>query len=213
MALLNYRRGTRTPYRRIDGSRAARGLAILLCVMSLPLLQVRICHAGADAPSEYEVKAAFLYKFISFVEWPDESFPEDETPIQIGILGDDPFGAILDRMVKDKSINHRRLRVKRSNDPSELTDCHIVFIAKSDADNIKTLAPNFHNRHVLTVGDSPGFAERGGIINLIEQDGKVRFEINPEAAKRAHLHISSQLLALAKVVETKRDEDREKKPA
>jgi hypothetical protein len=183
-----------------------RCMVTLLCLSALTSWEAPVCDAGAQQPTEYEIKVAFIYKFISFVEWPSASFPEEETPIRIGVLGDDPFGTALDKLVKEKSVRQRKLEAKRSKDPSDLVECHIVFVAKSHAGNIKSLSGQFHEKHILTIGDSPGFAENGGIINLIEREGKIRFEISTKAAKAAEIRISSQLLDLAKVVESTQEE-------
>jgi hypothetical protein len=183
-----------------------RCMVTLLCLATVMSRGAPLCEAGAKQPSEYEIKAAFIYKFISFVEWPSASFPKEDTPIRIGILGDDPFGTALDKLVNEKSVRQRKLEAKRSKDPSDLAECHIVFVAKSHAGDIKSLSGQFHEKHILTIGDSPGFAENGGIINLIEQEGKIRFEISTKAAKAAEIRISSQLLDLAKVVESTQEE-------
>lgn len=174
-----------------------------------------VSGAADEAPTEYEVKAAFIFKFISFVEWPEESFPEDDTPIRIGILGEDPFGAALDRTIEGKSVRGRTLEAKRSNDVEDLTACHIVFIAQPVPAGISTLTTRLHERHILTIGDTADFAKRGGIINFIEREGKIRFEINAKSAQQAQVRISSQLMSLANVVESREDgeEDREKAPA
>lgn len=171
--------------------------------------------ASDESPTEYEVKAALLFKFVSFVEWPSESFPEVDTPIRIGILGEDPFGEILDRTIKGKTIRNRTVEAKRATSLEELTSCHIVFIAQSDTSNTAAITATLHKHHILTVGDSPGFAIKGGVINLIEQDGKIGFEINAKSAQQAHIHISSQLMSLANVVEPEEKEEqvRDQAPA
>ena len=177
----------------------------------LPVAVLFVLLSGeADGPQrEYELKAAFLYKFAGFVEWPAESFPETDTPIRIGILGDDPFKTALDDMVRTKTVRERRLEVLRSGGAEELKQCHIVFVTASKAGEIGTLSDMFNKAHILTVGDTKGFAEGGGTINLVKEQDKIRFEINTESAQSAGLKISSQLLGLARIVKTKPKETAE----
>jgi hypothetical protein len=120
----------------------------------------------------------------------------------IGILGDDPFGATLDRIVADKKINGRGFAVKRlkwSKDLKDLRVCNILFVSSSEKEHIDSVVDSVKWLPILTIGDAPGFAKRGGIINFTLEENKVRFEVNVEAAKNAVLTISSRLLALAKI--------------
>jgi len=119
-------------------------------------------------------------------------------------LGNDPFGATLDRIVADKKISGRVISVKRvkwSKDFKELKDCNILFISSSEKEHIDSVVEAMKGLPILTIGDAPGFAKRGGIINFTLEDNKVRFEVNVEAAKHADLTISSRLLTLAKIVQ------------
>jgi hypothetical protein len=157
-----------------------------------------------DAPrTEYEVKAEFLPLFAQFVKWPAESFPDTNAPLVVGVLGDDPFGEALDRAVgKQKTAGGRKLVVKRMRDVADVTTCHVLFISRSEKDNIEPVlgALAQAGRAVLTVADTEGFAHRGGIINFVLQGRKVRFEINREAASRRGLSISWELLNLTNAV-------------
>ncbi len=179
-----------------------RGAAVcalsILCVLGTSQHRVR-----AGAYSEKEVKAAFLYKFTGFVEWPPASFPSEDTPFLIGVLGEDPFGTILDDIVRSKKAKNRDLQVKRSNDAADLKNCHIVFICSSEKQRLKALFNEFKGTGILTVGDTDNFAELGGIINLVPVDSRIGLEVNVDAAKDAGLKISSQLLNLAKVIQGK----------
>ena len=164
-------------------------------------------HAeGLDSSdsSEYLIKAGFIYNFAKLVEWPATAFAQPDSPIVIGILGDDPFGATLDRIVADKKINGRGFAVKRlkwGRDLKELKDCNILFVSSSEREHLDSLVDATKWLPILTIGDAPGFARRGGIINFTLEDNKVRFEVNVEAAKHADLTISSRLLTLAKIVQ------------
>jgi hypothetical protein len=122
----------------------------------------------------------------------------------IGILGDDPFGPIMDRIVADKKINGRSIVVRRlkwTKDLKFLKDCNILFVSSSEKEHVDGVLGGMKGLPVLTIGDAPGFARRGGIMNFILEDNKVRFEVNVEAAKDADLTISSRLLALARIVQ------------
>jgi hypothetical protein len=152
----------------------------------------------APVPTEYEVKAAFLYNFARFVEWPAEaSRPE---PFVIAVLGRDPFGSVLDETVAGKTVGGRPIQVRRATRVDEVRDAQIVFVSASEAPNVPTILKALEKPGVLTVGDLDGFAERGGAINFTVQSRRVRFEINPGSAEQAHLKMSSQLLKLATLV-------------
>jgi hypothetical protein len=161
------------------------------------------------AASEYEVKAAFLYNFIKFVEWPQKAFADKNAPYVIGILGNsDPFFDdkalinYLDQSVNGKSINERGLMVRRAERLLGLKDCHLIFVSKSERNRVRDILNGLRGSHVLTVSEVDGFCEQGGMINFTKQGDKVRFEINPAAAEAAGLKISSKLLNVAKIVST-----------
>ncbi len=163
--------------------------AILACL----LLLVPSGNA-AEGPSEYAVKAAFLYNFAKFVEWPAGTFAGAADPIALCVLGENPFGTLLEDAVRDKTVNGRQIAVHQSKTLSAAARCHIVFLASGSLDeNLGALA----NRPVLTVSDVESAAERGAIIGLKLEERKVRFEVNLISAKKAHLKLSSQLLKVA----------------
>jgi hypothetical protein len=149
----------------------------------------------AQSAGEYESKAAFLYKFASFVQWPEDP----AGPLCIGVLGRDPFGAALDEAVSGKSINGRAFTVQRSRKSQDLSACQIVFIAASERKQLRLILGRLPPA-VLTVGDMPEFCESGGIVGFDLLDRRVHLRINLEAAQRAHLQFSSKLLSLAKLV-------------
>lgn len=146
---------------------------------------------------EYKVKGAVLLNFAKFVKWPAEAFASTNTPVTIGIVGENPFGDFLNQLVAGETIGSRPIVVKRLGATDDLSPCQVLFIPESTpaADVLKRAGPG-----VLTVGESDDFMEDGGTIHLLIQDNKVRFEVNMEAAERAHLTISSQLLKLAKSI-------------
>lgn len=158
-------------------------------------------RAQSRVTKEYEVKAAFLFHFTQFVDWPPDDFTNKSEPFRIGILGDNPFGHALDEIVKGEAVNGRELSVQYSKHVEDLKRCQIIFISKSEESHLSRILAGVDDG-VLTVGDFNGFARNGGIINFYLEDGKVRFEINPGAAEREQVKISSQLLRLGKIVKT-----------
>ena len=160
---------------------------------------------------EYEVKAAFMYNFLKFIDWPEDK-AKNSSEIIIGIIGQDPFGGAAD-ILKDKKVEERSVvlkridsfdKVKNSADANEQMDtlkkCYLLFICQSERKNTKDIIDLLKNNSVLTVSDTHGFLEDGGIINFVIEDNKVRFNINLTASENAGLKIRSQLLRLAKKV-------------
>ncbi len=182
-----------------------RSVAALLGVMMITLLNTQ---AQDSKPSEYEIKAAFLYNFAKFIDWPVESFKDDASSLTLGILGVDPFGPALDT-IKEKTVKGRKLVIKRSRNPEDLKGCHILFVSPLEKENLRPILNVFRESAVLTVSETERFASRGGIINFIRVDNKIHFEINPEAAQRNRLKISSQLLKLARIVTTESPKEKQ----
>lgn len=156
-------------------------------------------NGQARVLNEYEAKAAFLFNFVKFVEWPSQAFADDSSPLIIGVVGDDRSSDVIEQMINGKTANGRRLVVKRFSNSKALTYCHMVFVRSSERDRIRqTLAAA--GSGVLTVGETENFARWGGIINFTIVDGKLRLEINQTSAERAGLKISAKLLSLARVI-------------
>jgi len=160
----------------------------------------------AQPVSEYEIKAAFLHKFASFVQWPAgagahvASAHAAGNPICIGILGADQFGPALDQILRGKLVGGREFAVERFHAASQALHCEIVFIGASEQSRMRDILEVFRGKPVLTVSEVPGFCELGGFINLKVIDAAVRFEINAAAGERAGLRFSSKLLSLARIV-------------
>ncbi|MDY0039080.1 MAG: YfiR family protein [Desulforhabdus sp.] len=148
---------------------------------------------------EYVVKGAFLYNFARFVEWPQKAFANEQDPLTICILGEDPFDNALDQL-RGKTTGKHKIQVRQHAALSEIYSCNILFISKSEQDKLAEILSFSHQRRVLTVSDMENFAAQGGVIGLITVQNKIRFEVNLEAARRADLRISSQLLKLAIIV-------------
>jgi hypothetical protein len=149
---------------------------------------------------EYQVKAFFLYNFARYVEWPPESFKGRNDPIVICILGQNPFGGALEQAVAGRVVEGRPFVVRQISDVPPGSSCHILFINSSERKRFRSFAGRLKGSAVLSVGESPGFTADGGVVNFKLEDGKVRFEIDVDAAAREHLRISSKLLSLAQVV-------------
>ena len=160
---------------------------------------------GTTATGEYQVKAVFLFNFTQFVEWPADAFARVNTPLVIGVLGDDPFGAYLDETVRGETANGRPLVVARYRRVQEVGDCQVLFISRSETDRLEQILASLVGKPVLTVSDVEGFAHRGGMIDLATIAGKIQLRINLQAAKAAQLTISSKLLRPAQIVTSGED--------
>lgn len=181
------------------------GLLIgITCLLSAMALGGHAEALDSSDSSEYLIKAGFIYNFAKFVEWPSTSFAQPDSPIVIGILGTDPFGGIIDRIVGDKKIGGRGFVVKRlkwAKDFKDLKDCNILFVSSSEKEHMDDVIRMLRWLPILTIGETPGFAERGGIIRFTLEDNRVRLEANVEAARQANLTISSRLLTLARIIQ------------
>ena len=193
-----------------------RNKAYSLIVLTSVLFMAAIDLKAADdaAPSqEYQVKAAFLYNFLQFVDWPDEKLADTDESLIIGIIGKNPFGnafePIKDKKVKNKTVvikhfeSFEKLKssaVKDNQDIETLKKCHLLFICSSEQQHLKEIIDTVKDHNVLTVGEMDGFLEAGGIINWFVEDKKIRFDINATAARESKLEIRSNLLRLAKRV-------------
>jgi hypothetical protein len=169
----------------------------MLSILGLWILTGPATPALAQADDEYHVKALFLYNFAKFVDWPPDMHAG---PICVGILGDDPFGQVLDQTVKGQTVNGHGFVVKRLKRQEDGEGCQIVFVSASEKKRLRTILNGLKSCNVLTVGEVEGFAANGGVINFEIVDSKVRFEVNIDAAERAGLKLSSKLLSLAKIV-------------
>lgn len=157
-----------------------------------------ICHGLAQQqPSEYELKAAFLFNFAKFVEWPPDAFADANSPIVIGVLGKNVFGDSLKKIINDRKINNRGFQFVNVDSVRQATNCQILFINSSEKNDYARIIGSLHNASVLTVSEADGFLKAGGMINFMIEGKNIRFQISDEAAKKARLKISSKLLSLA----------------
>jgi hypothetical protein len=160
--------------------------------------------ASADGESrEYAVKAAFIYNFAQFVDWPASAFESDNSPIVIGVLGENHFDSSLEQAIQGKSVKGRTLVIKYFPHLADLEPCHILFVSDSETSHLSEVFDKVDDRPVLSIGDSPDFPWAGGTIRFFSDNNKLRFEINTESAQKARLKISSKLLSLARVFNRK----------
>ncbi len=178
--------------------RTSAGTWCLAC--GLLILGELSVPAQTTPSKEYQVKAIFLFNFAQFVEWPPAAFADDTSPIVIGVLGEDPFGAYLDETVRAEKVGKRPMQVQRYQRVDEIRTCHVLFISRSEESRLAQTLASLKDRNILVVGDSDDFIQRAGMIQLATSEGKVRLRINVNAARTANLTISSKLLRSAEVV-------------
>ena len=176
-----------------------------LSLLCAPAAIVAVCCASARGdpagPSrEYQLKAAFLYNFAQFAEWPDDAFRGPKGPIVIAVAGENPFGGALEQAVRGKQLNGREITVRYYSSAAAVEPCHVLFVSASERNNTQVALQRAGNA-CLTVGDVEGFTARGGIFRFLVEDNKVRFEVNIDAAQHSRVKISSRLLKLAKIYE------------
>ena len=157
-------------------------------------------YAQSDGAGEYRVKAAFMFHFAQFVEWPSGAFKDASNPLTYCTVGEDPFQGALEQSLNGKLIGTRRVRILHLKQVRQFQDCQVMFIGTIDKKELSAILAALRGTPILTVGDEAGFVKDGGMIGFCLEDKKIRFEINLDAASDANLHISAKLLALAKVV-------------
>jgi hypothetical protein len=198
MEILKYARRPRT----------MRQTCVTCCTVALGLIvALHICNAAGppdQAFDEYQVKAAFLYNFAKFVQWPPEVFQSSSAPLAICILGQDPFGRSLEDTVVGREIDGRSLAVRHISSVKQVAGCQVLFIGAAEYKRSPPMLADIRTPGVLTIGDSDASGADGVVINFKLDGGKVRFEINVEAAEREKLRISSRLLSLAQIVDGRR---------
>ncbi|MHC4846294.1 MAG: YfiR family protein [Planctomycetota bacterium] len=163
----------------------------------LGLLAVVLTAAVADRAEEHEIKAAFLYNFTKFVEWPEGTFADDDAPFVLAVLGDDPFGETLDEMLGGKMVGERELVIRRYPTLDDLQPCQLLFVADDFEDGLQHVLERLGSAGVLTVADFDDSVSRGVVIGFRSISRKVKFDINAIAAEARALKISSKLLTLA----------------
>lgn len=179
--------------------RTAGHLTIPIWLAACLGLAVACLGQAADEAPEYQVKAAFLLNFTKFAEWPAAAFSAPDAPIEICVLGEDPFGTALDRIVAGEVVNGRKVIARRIKQAPSPKSCQVVFAGRSEKELLKITAGM--GPGVLTVGEGGDFVRGGGMIAFVIENRRVRFEINQTAAQNAGIKLSSRLLNVAKSVE------------
>ena len=180
--------------------RAGRGPWPLL----LGLLWLLAGARATDGVDEYELKAAFLGKFVKYVSWPSERLAEKQSPLVVTVFGRDPFGKKLDQALKGVKVEEHPIEVRRVEKLEELRAAHVLFVPQLEAGRLEEILAATREASLLVVGESSGFAENGGAIGFYLEKEKLRFEVNLEAAKRQNLKVSSDLLKVARIVKDRK---------
>lgn len=178
-------------------------LCHIIFIVGLIVIKSHAQTGPSTHPTEYQVKAAFLYNFAKFVEWPGDVLTDSNDPIKIGVIGDDPFGTDLDETIKGKTVKDRELVIERFHQIQELEFCHILFIGSPERKSLLRILERLKKFCILTVGETEEFTRYGGMIRFLIVENRVRFEINVEAIDQAGLKISSKILKLAKIYQEK----------
>jgi hypothetical protein len=166
--------------------------------------QALAVESAYAATVEYEVKAAFIHNFTQFIDWPPGAFEGEKSPFRIGILG----SGLIDKPLMDlngKKVNQRSLEISRVQNLEKISQYHVIFVNPSENKRTQSILKTLKGTGILTIGDTPGFAEQCGVVNFYLKSGKVRFEVNIEASQRENLKISSRLLRLARIVDSQCD--------
>ena len=174
-----------------------------LSTLTAALGLLAVCPARAQEPPkapEYRIKAAFLYNFTLYTEWPAASFEKSDSPIVLTIAGDDPFGGELDAAIHGKTVRGRPIEIHRVAQAADVSPCHILFLTSAQARNLPQVLRRFEVLPPLTVGETEDFTSVGGAIRFFIEGNKVRFEVNTDAVARARVKMSSKLLSLARIV-------------
>jgi len=205
--------GTRFRVTKSNGRIALGRCFVFLICWLLPLFIISVCPAAPAIPrqaTEYQIKAAYIYNFLLFVQWPEPNIPPTETrlpkpsppdrrqTITIGIIGKDPFGDAF-KDVEGKLIKHKKkkLVIKRYSPYQKnitFDHCQVLFISSSERRNLGTILTRVKGKPILTIAETPGFLELGGMFRLLEKRRKIRWEINQTPVKLAKLKLNAQLL-------------------
>lgn len=177
-------------------------MGVLKLLAALVVGTVLLTGNACAAPSEYQVKAVFLFNFSRFVEWPPSAFASADAPFVIGVFGYDPFGSQLDEATRGETVNGRPLVVRRVRNADEAADCQILFMHHSEDARMNGILAALNHRSTLTVSDLDDAGQRGVMIALATENSRIRLRVNVDSARAAHLTISSKLLRSAQIVDT-----------
>lgn len=165
---------------------------VACCVLALLGAPLR-----AAAPSEYALKSVFLYNFCRFIEWPSSAFSSPNEPLIIGIVGEDPFGPLLNEAVAGETYHGRPIRIEHYRSARDIKRCHLLFVSRTEAGQTAEILAAVTGKNVVTVGENDAFIDRGGMIALTAEQSRVRLRINPVTLRAANVEVSSKLLRVA----------------
>jgi hypothetical protein len=171
---------------------------VITCLLLLLLYAAQTPTSAQEALPEADLKAAFLYNFTKFVEWPPDAFAKEDAAFVVGIFGDEEFASKLRKLLQDKQAHGHPFVVRRLAQNSEAKSCHILFFREAETRRLSSIYESIKRVPILTVGESEEFLDSGGMFNLVFEDKQLRFEVNPATAENARLTVSSKLLRLAK---------------
>jgi hypothetical protein len=177
-------------------------MRILLVMIVLTLCYPCSGWTESNQLNEYEVKTAYLYNFVKYVDWPAAAFSRENTPLTICIVGKSPMNEVIESL-SGKTVKNRKLVIRQFSRIEDLSECHMLFVNTTVKTPLSQIIASASARSILTVSDSKGFAAAGGIIEFIPVGGKIKFEINNRAALLVNLQISSHLLRLATTITVK----------
>ena len=169
-------------------------------IVALIIFSVATVYAQSQNELENRLKAVYLFNFLQFTEWPDSAFTDARAPIVLGVVGNDPFGTVLDEVVQSEKVGVHPITVVRFRTADEITSCQALFVCMSEKDNCQTIINAVQGSPTLTVSEISGFNYLEGCIRLYVENNKLRFEINMKSLKQARLKMSSKLLRLAKII-------------
>jgi hypothetical protein len=170
---------------------------LLRCLL---LGAIALGDAFAQQASESSVKAALVYKFASYVEWPAESFASPETPLAICVVGADDVAADLEPLIRGRTVNNRPFALRRVKEGEGIGGCHVVYVGRREATRINALARAARSQSALLVSDAANGLENGSVINFVPIEDRIGFEVSIDAAERSNLRISSRMLTVARRV-------------
>jgi hypothetical protein len=177
-----------------------RTVGLILLAAYFLICPGTVARAQSQPLSEYEIKAGFLFNFAKFVDWPPDAFADPSAPIVMGIVGDNPVIELLTETAAGKIVNGRAVVVRRFKEGQDLRGCHILFVSLSEGKHLPQILESVKGSHALTVGETSGFTQSGGMINFFVEGSRVRLEINLDAATRARGKISAKVIAVARLV-------------
>jgi len=203
MTIRRRKRGEAEPGRKgypCGGWRWKGRTALCLVVCGLLSGGTPRAFSQSEGDGEYRLKLAFLYNFARFVEWPADAFPDESAPLTICVVGEDPFRGGIEQDLRGRTVAGHPINIRRLQAGDNPRTCQMVFVRAGEKRAAEKILPSLKASSTLSVGESKGFAERGGVINLTLEENKLHFEVNLGAAAETRLRISSKLLALAKIV-------------